>query len=845
MPKARPDVARRAQRARRRDPLRRPENVDVPVPSAEEVVPVLTKLGMDASAPAIETGDKVWALASIATLLADDNRKQRRLLLSHKVVPRVLYALQSDTNLEVRREASGALRNLCLCGDDEILAEIANKRGVEIVLSVMKWAALGLQSHERRLERARAPLIEERERLMAKPLDQMNRKERRHMAKLAQGRLPDATAGATAEFGGESHDAFDMHAWGTDAPTSLQAMDSTAAQCLIETCESLVTCLSSLCELSEKISTRALHWSWHTDLSCATAPASSASLPSAFVGEGLSAWLCEALSLGTRACKAEDPELARLPECLPALLSLGIACAQALWVLTDSADGGGTGELVRSLCGRYASTLPKGAAMPTPADERAALQRARHRLECLMQASSFVAPDAAPRAAILGAAACGTLVHVYAFLCTDADVQNEDESQDVQELSSFVQERIFPRVMQVLKDAQPEMLREDTQSALEVCLELVADMGQAVGPDVSRATWQPTSQLIPSPLMVSLLRLAAPSPESATENSVTATARRAIETRALAALNNLLWYLALHAPPVPSELPGEDDHDAWDRIHAWRAWAGTQCLEWASSGTISTTTAITSAHEALVSAWNDVFAIAAFWAGVEDVANAAQSSTSTPVSMSLSSPDAHQLTSSVANDGLAQVSTCIGCLWSIARMLEGQLPLVQPDSSEPTPVVTALMAAYYSAQDASVRVKVLGTMACLARSQHYKMTSSGSSGSGRHGAAALGNAEVPSSYMHVYTSVADFWADVAGHVPDPETLTALLHAIVDTYADERAPWDSVYRATHLHEKLCSLMPRFMAMAKRVDRRVDPAMYRAVQESVETMDAFLAYRQNLP
>ena len=55
MPKARPDVARRAQRARRRDPLRRPENVDVPVPSAEEVVPVLTKLGMDASAPAIET----------------------------------------------------------------------------------------------------------------------------------------------------------------------------------------------------------------------------------------------------------------------------------------------------------------------------------------------------------------------------------------------------------------------------------------------------------------------------------------------------------------------------------------------------------------------------------------------------------------------------------------------------------------------------------------------------------------------------------------------------------------------------------------------------------------------
>ena len=61
MPKARPDVARRAQRARRRDPLRRPENVDVPVPSAEEGVPGLTKVGMAAAAPALEPGAHVGA----------------------------------------------------------------------------------------------------------------------------------------------------------------------------------------------------------------------------------------------------------------------------------------------------------------------------------------------------------------------------------------------------------------------------------------------------------------------------------------------------------------------------------------------------------------------------------------------------------------------------------------------------------------------------------------------------------------------------------------------------------------------------------------------------------------
>ena len=131
----------------------------LPAPTAEEVVPVLTKLGMDGSAQPVETGDKVWALASIATLLADDDHKNRRLLVTNKVVPRILYALRSDTNLEVRREASGALRNLCMCDDDNILDEIVGSGGVETVLGILKWAALGLQSHERRLERARAPLL--------------------------------------------------------------------------------------------------------------------------------------------------------------------------------------------------------------------------------------------------------------------------------------------------------------------------------------------------------------------------------------------------------------------------------------------------------------------------------------------------------------------------------------------------------------------------------------------------------------------------------------------------------------------------------------------------------------
>ena len=96
MPKARPDLGRRLQRARRRNPIRRPApratEVTPLMTTAEEVVPVLAKLGMDATAAPIETGDKVWALASIATLLSDD-AQHRQLLLSHQVIPRILYCL--------------------------------------------------------------------------------------------------------------------------------------------------------------------------------------------------------------------------------------------------------------------------------------------------------------------------------------------------------------------------------------------------------------------------------------------------------------------------------------------------------------------------------------------------------------------------------------------------------------------------------------------------------------------------------------------------------------------------------------------------------------------------------
>lgn len=757
MPKARPDLGRRLQRARRRNPIRRPApratEVTPLMTTAEEVVPVLAKLGMDATAAPIETGDKVWALASIATLLSDD-AQHRQLLLSHQVIPRILYALKSDTNLEVRREASGALRNLCLCDDDtqSIFDEMDHYGIVDVVLNVLKWAALGLQSHERRLERAQAPLIQERERLMSKPLDQMNRKERRHMAKLAQGRLPSATAGATAEFGNDAHDALDMHAWGSDAPASLQAMDSAAAQCLVEMCENLVTIISCLCASSEKLGVQVLQWSWTSDSTGR---------------EGLAAWLCEALSLAIRACDAEhDAELAKLPECAAALVSLGLASAQALWVLTDPSLG-------------Y-EDMPS-AVSGTDNDRSRGLRR----LDILVRASMCLATHAAPRPAMLGAAATGALMNVLAVV-------------EVEALASFVRQDVPTRVTHLLAEANADALKEDARSALEACLDMVSDMARVLPKE------EPLS-MVSSPLVEALLRLATPSQESS-QDSVTASARRGIETRALTALNQVLWHTALHAPPPPSEWP-TDDEEALAEIHAWRAHTGSLYLE--GGQPCSTPT-----YEALSHIWQRVFETAAFWAGLDSVANAA--------------PEAPLPMSSVAGDGLAQVSTSIGCLWSTARLLEGQLPLVQDDA--PAPPVTALTAAYLSAHDASVRVKVLGTLACLARSQFY--------------CREPGSSTPPPAYAQVYLHLASFWADVAGHISDAETLAAFVHAIVDTYADEQAPWDAAYRDSHLHERLCTLVPQYMGVAKRVHRRTDPMLHKAVHESVDTLRAFLSYRQEL-
>ena len=798
MPKVRPVVGRRAQRAQRHNPLHRPQ-IEVQTASVEQVVPALAKLGTGPDAPPVDTGDKVWALASVSTLLADDHEPHRRLLLAHQVVGRVLYALESDTNLEVRREASGALRNLCLSSrSTDTLGELANKRAVEIVLQVLRWAALGLQSHERRLERTRAPLLAERERLRTKPVEQMNRKERRLAAKLAQGRVPDTAADAMADFDGDdAQGTLDVHGWGADADASLAGMGSAAAQCLVEMCESLVTVLTCFCEASDKLLARVLQWDWHEPRGKALA------------GEALCAWLCQALHLGVHA--ASGAPSAADPACVVPQIALGIASAQALSAITDE-EG-----MAQALAGLGPG--PGRAPMPSPAQLRDARERGAARLAILADASALLQRDAAPRPAMLGAAAGGVLVNVLRNARNDAEDAPAVRSEP---LSAFVHEALLQQLVTLLAPASVDSVKDDAVALLEMCLELVADLASVLGTPLDTVHSGTALASVPvteegglgdwvvarcmrSTLVETLLRLATPHESSAAESP--GAARRAIETRALAALQNLLLRLAHFAPPPPSQWP-EDDEEMLQRIALWRAWFGTSYLDGADPAQSAS-----DMGTMLRTLWDQVFAIAAHWASVDSVANAA--------------PGTSDMDVSVAQDGLAMVDAGLGALWAMARVLEGQLPLTQDDDAAPW--VSALAAAYDSAQDASVRVKSIGTLACLARSQYYRV----------HGASAP-----PPVYERVYAELASFWLQVAAHVPDADTLTAVLNAIVDTYANEMAPWDGVYAQVHMQSKLKALVPSLSAIAKRVDRHADGPLYAAAMESVQNLRAFLDYRASL-
>ncbi|KAJ9479586.1 hypothetical protein PHBOTO_003068 [Pseudozyma hubeiensis] len=370
-----------------------------PSAPANDIVPLLANLpapdNAASTASSINLADKVWSLASVSLLLtvsptqtASEVKHHRKLLLSHNLVGRLLLALQSHTEVDVRREASGALRNLCVDSGIDVRNEVVNKGGIPIILSAMRWAsnALGFDAssnnpavsfiddtptQEQDLEAKRA--------LLAKPLDKLNKKEKRHAAKLAAalGKSLDQVAGQGLSAEDEQKLlSSSNNAGGTDAMDTSSAatgnghrgepflaLDSNTRKGLLEMAENLVTVVWCLCESGDKAFAKLVTWKWlDQDVVGATHDTADE-----LNGQVLASWLSSAVALGSRAAgvlstagsdgsrassSAAETLNVLTNEELSLLLDLALASGNALCALTD----GGEADFVDGLLARPSPT---------------------------------------------------------------------------------------------------------------------------------------------------------------------------------------------------------------------------------------------------------------------------------------------------------------------------------------------------------------------------------------------------------------------------------------------------------------------------------------------------------
>lgn len=377
----------------------------VPSAPAKDIVPLLSNLpapdsdtgttAASASKP-ISLADKVWSLASVSLLLtvsptqsAAQVKHNRKLLLSHNIVGRLLLALQSHTEVDVRREASGALRNLCVDSGIEVRNQIVNKGGISTILSAMRWAsnAFGFDASSSQSSSCNPSAsfvddtptlqqdLEAKCALLAIPLDQLNKKQKRHATKLAAalGKTLEQVAGQglsaqdqqklllSASSDSSSNDAIHT---GTASTAHRSAepfigLDSNTRKGLLEMAENLVTLVWCLCESGDKAFIKLVTWKWIDQdvVDCAVDEIS---------GQGLAAWLSSSVALGCRAAavlstagadgaRASSSAAETLGvltnEELSLLLDLALASGNALCALTD----GGEPDFIDGMLARRSS----------------------------------------------------------------------------------------------------------------------------------------------------------------------------------------------------------------------------------------------------------------------------------------------------------------------------------------------------------------------------------------------------------------------------------------------------------------------------------------------------------
>lgn len=286
------------------------------------------------------------------------------------------------------------------------------------------------------------------------------------------------------------------------------------------------------------------------------------------------------------------------------------------------------------------------------------------------------------------------------------------------------------------------------------------------------------------------------------ESGLAGSRRRRLAVHALAALNNLLLALAEHSPPPPSqpvEAPEQAAHLA--QVSAWVASTATKAR--------------------IEELWRELFQTAAKVASVPQVA----ASDSAP--------------SPAGQDGRKIFEHCLGCLWALARLSSGDLPLRlsavgSSTGDQEVDVSTALQAAYHTAASDAVRVKAIGTIGCLARGPHVSDADNLTLGTFLvnvvKAVAAEPNTGSASGARRGGTSA--------------EALVAALNAVMDVYADETRAYDHNYTAGKFSGALRASFARVRQAARGVDKRAHASLRAAADEAVGNLMAFVQYRDGL-
>ncbi|KAF9582639.1 hypothetical protein BGW38_010941 [Lunasporangiospora selenospora] len=158
----------------------------------------------------------------------------------------------------------------------------------------------------------------------------------------------------------------------------------------------------------------------------------------------------------------------------------------------------------------------------------------------------------------------------------------------------------------------------------------------------------------------------------------------------------------------------------------------------------------------------------------------------------------------------AVLEAMVGCLWTLARGLDAQVPLTEH-------YIQALMGAYAASTSESMRVKVIGCLGVIARRQNTIDTNK---------------------------IIGEFLMNTLQNNPTPETSVEALNAIYDIYADAEFDYDlPVFVQGNFNQVLKSLIKPVRAMVRNIDRRKSRDLRHRGDEAILNLVAFVKYKES--